>query len=188
MGSGGSWRSQSSAGAGGAIGQLLENTTLAEFLTAAENVKKKSLADLNVGELEDARGDRSRKSSAGDRSRSTSLMDRFKRSSPRDRSRRSSKEEPVPMNLVSKDNTVKGSVPSITISQDGDGAEQYQQCANGDRGRRITSLKTLMAPRIGRVGDVNTVDVIVDNSGQFVVKAVNGGDGKQTGHGTVENV
>jgi len=47
-----STKSSISAANGGAIGALLEQTTLAEFLTAAENVRKKSTMELNKADNE----------------------------------------------------------------------------------------------------------------------------------------
>ena len=63
----------------GAVGALLEQTTLGEFLTAVENVRKKSMLELNVEQEDSGHSSATSRKSSGASSigRKTSFLGKF---------------------------------------------------------------------------------------------------------------
>jgi len=120
-----STKSSASNGTGGPIGALLEQTTLGEFLTAVDNVRKKSTIGLDKLELPDRGG-----SKPG--SRKNSIARRFSR-------RKSSKEAlAVPQQLASLFNVNKtensGDIPLIQSGPSPSISEKVAHIDIKDRG------------------------------------------------------
>ena len=120
-----STKSSASNGTGGPIGALLEQTTLGEFLTAVDNVRKKSTIEMDKLELPDGGG-----SKPG--SRKNSIARRFSR-------RKSSKEAlAVPQQLASLFNVNKsensGDIPLIQSGPSPSISEKVAHIDIKDRG------------------------------------------------------